>query len=1085
MTTNQPRLIEARISIAIMGTLEILSLSNGIYNLLGFNTDDFLSGKISLQSRIHADDQDIADELFSPEINKISRTINFRLRHADGKIRCIKGQYTKIKNDDSIVLDLLLQDAKSLWHPSNEHFTQPSTMSNFKAMMDNTDDYIYFKDRNHVFNGASQALVEITESTQHWTEFLGLTDYDVFLETYADIYYSLEKQVFAGANVAHDIQETLLQDGSKGWVNNRKYPIKNDAGEIMGLFGIARDITESKLLTENLELRERHLQAILNSTSDCVKLVSRDGTLVSMNSAGLTLIEADCAEAVINRSVYPIVASEYRTAFQVFNETVCEGKTASMEFEIIGLNGTRRWMESSAVPFQEQKSSEVLHLAFTKEITERKKLELQKEQYFKFFQLSTDPMCIANPHGCFIQLNPAFVRLLGFSETELLERPLLEFVHPEDRERTQMEFQAQIEVRPSMNFENRYVCKDGTVKVLSWNAYYDTCESITYATAHDITKMKQSELSLKNAEATVNSLIRNIPDLVWFKDVKGVYQYCNQRFESFFGKKVAEIIGKSDYDFVGKEQADFFRQRDQVAMAGTVIQINEEWITFADDGHSELLESKKMPIFNSDGQLIGVLGIGHDITERVKMQDELRLKEQYQRILLDNFPFAVWLKDNDSRFLSVNKVFADMFGINNTSTLVGKNDFDITENDLAESYRADDWEVMESGQPKSVEEEILTAGTRKWFETYKAPLIDVNKKIHGIVGFTRDITLRKKSEIELKIASVVFESQEGMLITDENKIILKVNKAFTTITGYSADEAIGKTPSFLSSGRHDAHFFANMWDQINKNGYFEGEIWNKRKNEEIYPQRFTITAVLNNEGQVGNYIGTMIDITATKQQELQRIANEATHRDTLVREVHHRIKNNLQGVSNLLGNFAGKHPDLADPMNEAISQVQSIAVTYGLMGHSALLKVYLCELIKDIAYNHQTLWKIPIKVDIPVQWIPYQIVEADAVPIALVLNELIANAVKHGCYAKGVNITLRQKPLLNILQVTITNTGQLSVNCDYPNIPIEGTGLQLLKSLLPVDGAALSWEQCGDKVHTRLDLGFPVILQEQKNGLVI
>lgn len=127
-------------------------------------------------------------------------------------------------------------------------------------MMDNTDDYIYFKDRNHVFTGASQALTEITESVKHWTEFLGVTDYDVFAEEYADIYYSLEKQVFSGQKVAHDIQETLLQDGRKGWINNRKYPIRSEDGDIVGLFGMARDITQSKLAEQALQISEESLR---------------------------------------------------------------------------------------------------------------------------------------------------------------------------------------------------------------------------------------------------------------------------------------------------------------------------------------------------------------------------------------------------------------------------------------------------------------------------------------------------------------------------------------------------------------------------------------------------------------------------------------------------------------------------------------------------------------------------------------------------------------------------------------------------------------------------------------------------------
>jgi hypothetical protein len=134
---------------------------------------------------------------------------------------------------------------------------------NFTAMMENTDDFIYFKDRNHVFTGASQTLVSLCDPAEHWTDLLGQTDYDDFPEEYADIYYRLEKQVFAGIPVAHEIQETLRKDGRKGWVDNRKYPIRDQNGEIIGLFGVARDITERKVAEAELSRYQNHLEQLV------------------------------------------------------------------------------------------------------------------------------------------------------------------------------------------------------------------------------------------------------------------------------------------------------------------------------------------------------------------------------------------------------------------------------------------------------------------------------------------------------------------------------------------------------------------------------------------------------------------------------------------------------------------------------------------------------------------------------------------------------------------------------------------------------------------------------------------------------
>jgi diguanylate cyclase (GGDEF)-like protein/PAS domain S-box-containing protein len=127
---------------------------------------------------------------------------------------------------------------------------------------------------------------------------------------------------------------------------------------------------------------------------------------------------------------------------------------------------------------------------------------------------------------------------------------------------------------------------------------------------------------------------------------------------------------------------------------------------------------------------------------------------------------------------------------------------------------------------------------------------------------------------ELRIAAIVFESQEGMMVTDANTVILRINSAFTHINGYSAEEVIGKTPKFLQSGRHDAHFYATMWESIHRTGYWKGEIYNRNKSGDIYPEYLTITAVHDNKGAVTNYVATFTDIRITKsaQEEVERLA---------------------------------------------------------------------------------------------------------------------------------------------------------------------------------------------------------------------
>ncbi|MFH0784391.1 MAG: PAS domain S-box protein [Pseudomonadota bacterium] len=138
---------------------------------------------------------------------------------------------------------------------------------------------------------------------------------------------------------------------------------------------------------------------------------------------------------------------------------------------------------------------------------------------------------------------------------------------------------------------------------------------------------KQDEEKLRKSESHLRTLLQTIPDLIWLKDKNGVYLSCNTKFERFFGTKEADIIGKTDYDFVDPELADFFIEHDRKAMAAGEPTSNEEWITYADDGHRVLLETIKTPMYNGGGILIGVLSIGRDITARKRAEDALQESE--------------------------------------------------------------------------------------------------------------------------------------------------------------------------------------------------------------------------------------------------------------------------------------------------------------------------------------------------------------------------------------------------------------------------------------------------------------------------
>lgn len=135
------------------------------------------------------------------------------------------------------------------------------------------------------------------------------------------------------------------------------------------------------------------------------------------------------------------------------------------------------------------------------------------------------------------------------------------------------------------------------------------------------------------------------------------------------------------------------------------------------------------------------------------------------------------------------------------------------------------------------------------------------------VSSLRDISERKAAETNLRIAAIAFETQEGVIVTDANSVILRVNRAFSQMSGYSPEELVGKKPKTLQSGRHDANFYHQMWDTIGRTGGWQGEIWDRRKNGEIYPKWLSIAEVRDKDGVITHYVGAQSDMTSRKEAE--------------------------------------------------------------------------------------------------------------------------------------------------------------------------------------------------------------------------
>jgi diguanylate cyclase (GGDEF)-like protein/PAS domain S-box-containing protein len=887
-------LVQAKLRFALDEHWRVLSVDDGIESLLGFSAGDFLRSAVNLRDRIHADDSDIANLLFSPPLEDKSGTFNFRLRHADGLIRCVRGEYRKTPAGDGApaTLELLLQDAKSLWKNPDSG----PVSANFRALMENTDDFIFFKDRNHVFTAASRNLIKPSGSKGEHGSLLGLTDYDIFPEGYADIYYRLEKQVFGGVPVAGEVHEAPKLDGQLIWQNNRKYPIKNEQGEIVGLFGVVRDITEQMKAQQALADAERKYRIIFDGAVEGMFRTTMDGRVVIANPAAVTILGYDSEEDALGsitdmgRDVWLDLGGRAR-----YLQMLMDAKDHAIlgyECRFKRKDGTSIWISLNGRLVFGDDSQTAYHDGFFIDITERKETEESlraSEELLKEAQrIAGLGSYVTDLRGGVWTSSEVLDQLFGINKDyDRSVEGWTALVHPDDRAPIVAYFTEAI-LGAGKPFDMEFRILRQTDSAVRWVHGLGWLEldangqpAKMHGTIQDITERKLTEAALRESEeslkesqriAGLGSYVHDIATGRWTSsDIQDQLFGIDKAYERTVEGWVA-LIHPDDREMM----VSYFAN--EVLGKGTPFD-KVYRIVRPSDSAVRWLHGLGRLDYDAAGRPVKMHGTIRDITERRQAVDALRESKELLQLFITHAPAGLAMLDREMRFLAASRRWLEMHSVADQE-LVGHSEYEIFP-EIPESWREEHRRAL-AGESFPVHERLLERlnGTTQWVRREIIPWRKGDGSIGGIILFSEDITVQKENEERLRLAASVFTNAgEGILITDAHSNILEVNEMFTRITGYTREEVLGKNPRMLKSGLQSEEFYANMWRSLMEEGQWSGEVWNRTKSGEIYAETLTISSVRDATGHVVQYVALFSDLTQIKEHERQ--LEHVSHYDVL------------------------------------------------------------------------------------------------------------------------------------------------------------------------------------------------------------
>ena len=724
-----------------------------------------------------------------------------------------------------------------------------------------------------------------------------------------------------GATLDHRI---IYADGSPGYISVRSFAVKDEEHKAVKLYGVNQDITERKQLEEAL-----------------LKSKQRYDKLASTIPVGLYLLHSKPDESFTFDYVSPRMAEildlsvesllgdaqlafsqillEDQTSFVSVNRESFE-KQCSFDWEgRIQINGAVKWLHIASTP-ELQEDGDTLWHGVVGDLTDAKlaegALKASERRIRSYIEHAPMGVFIIDGSGCITEVNPQGIKVIGYSEIELLGRPLTDFVVPQFLDKAGWDLGT---VVTGGNVEDVLQArrKDGSFVWISVNCVkIDDNRFMSFC--QDITSNKQAEMALAESEAKYRSVVDGVKEVIFTTDAQGNWTFLNPAWEEITGFTVEETIGQlflnyllpedsklniARFERLIEEKENFYRHeiryrtksggfrwievsarltRDEngaiTGTAGTLMDTTERHL--AEDALKEAKENLELRVSKRTAELRLVAEELHvELDERKKVEQALSVSKKRVSLHIQQTPLAVIEWDLEQRISTWNPGAEKVFGYPQAEAKGQPASFIVPETEKKHSIEMFQKQVRNRKSLKGVFKNITKSGkliTCEWVDTV---LEDETGKVVGLTSIAQDITERLDAEHQLRMLSYAVEqSPASVVITDTEGNIEYVNQKFEQVSGYSLDEVRGGNSRILKSGNTPLQEYQDLWKTIKSGEEWKGIFHNKKKSGELYWETVDISPVRDSQDVITHFVAVKEDTTERKHAEEELLFSKERYR---------------------------------------------------------------------------------------------------------------------------------------------------------------------------------------------------------------